>query len=69
MTNILHWRKMIWALVLWSVYIAIWTVFAGSGPAMVALWWLAGVVVFGPLWFATQQHRTHRHPEARRDAG
>ena len=54
MTNFLHWRKMTWTLVLWSGYIAIWTVVAGSGAAMVTLWWLAGLVVLGPLWLATQ---------------
>ena len=54
MTNFLHWRKMTWTLVLWSGYIAIWTVVAGSGAAMVTLWWLVGLVVLGPLWFATQ---------------
>ena len=54
MTNFLHWRKMTWALVLWSGYIAVWTVVTGSGPAIIGLWWLAGIVVLGPLWFATQ---------------
>ena len=54
MTNFLHWRKTTWALVLWSGYIATWAVITGSGPAMVTLWWLAGMVILGPLWFATQ---------------
>lgn len=54
MTNFFHWRKMTWVLVLWSGYIAVWTVIAGSGPVSVAVWWLAGYVLLGPLWFATQ---------------
>ena len=54
MTKFLHWRKMTWALALWSVYIATWTALSGDGPAMVALWWLAGTALLGALWLATQ---------------
>jgi hypothetical protein len=54
MTNVLHWHKMTWVLVLWSGYIATWTVITGSGPANVTIWWLAGLVAFGLLWFRTQ---------------
>ncbi len=54
MTNFLHWRKMTWALVLWSGYIATWAVVTGSEPALVTVWWLVGLVVFRPLWFATK---------------
>jgi hypothetical protein len=43
MTNFLHWHKMTWALVLWSGYIATWMVVTGSGPAIGAMWWLAGL--------------------------
>jgi hypothetical protein len=28
-------------------------VITGSGPATVALWWLAGAIVFGVLWLGT----------------
>ena len=45
MTNFLHWRKMTWALVLWSGYVVAWTVITGSGPAIFTLWWLAGTIV------------------------
>ena len=83
MTNFLHWRKMTWALVLWSGYVATWAVITGSGPAIVTLWWLAGLIfVFGALWLGTQPlFRRGRAPagarpspsphraEARRDAG
>jgi hypothetical protein len=54
MTNFLHWRKMTWALVLWSGYVPTWAVVTGSGPAIVMLWWLVGMIVFGSLWLATQ---------------
>ena len=54
MTKFLHWRKMTWALALWSAYIATWTTLTGAGPAMVALWWLAGTACLGALWLATQ---------------
>jgi hypothetical protein len=54
MTNFLHWRKSTWAFVLWSAYIATWTLITGPGPAMVALWWLAGMIALGSLLFATQ---------------
>jgi hypothetical protein len=54
MTNFLRWRKMTWALVLWSGYIATWMVVTGPGPTTVALWWVAGMVGLGLLWLATQ---------------
>jgi hypothetical protein len=54
MTNFLHWRKMTWALVLWSGYIATWMVATGYGPAVVALWWLAGMIALDVLSRATQ---------------
>ena len=49
MTSFLHWRKMTWALVLWSGYVATWAVMAGSGPALVTLWWLIGTSVLVSL--------------------
>ena len=54
MSNFLRWRKMTWAFVLRSGHIATWAVIAGSGPAIVTLWWLAGMTVLGSLWLATQ---------------
>ena len=54
MTSFLHWRKMTWALVLWVGYVATWAVITGSGPAIVSLWWLVGMIVLGSLWLATQ---------------
>ena len=43
MTSLLHWRRMTWALVLWSAYLATWMVLTRPGPVNVALWWLAGI--------------------------
>ena len=44
-----HWHKMTWIRVLWSGYIATWTVATGPSLAIVVVWWLAGVIVFGQL--------------------
>jgi hypothetical protein len=38
--------------VLWSGYIAAWTVVTSPGLTITTLWWLTGVVVFGLLWLA-----------------
>lgn len=54
MTNFLHRRKMICALVLWSGYVGTWAVITDPGPATVTLWWLAGTTFFGALWLGTQ---------------
>jgi hypothetical protein len=54
MTNFLHWRKMTWALVLWSGYLPAWMAVTGSGLAIVMLWWLGGTILLGSLWLATQ---------------
>jgi hypothetical protein len=54
MTNVLQWRKTTWILVLWGGYVPAWAVITGAGPAIVVLWWLAGAIVFGVLWLATQ---------------
>jgi hypothetical protein len=45
MGKALHWRKITWALVLWSAYVVSWTVITGSGPALFTLWWLSGAIV------------------------
>jgi hypothetical protein len=72
MTNFLHWRMMTWALVLWSAYIATWMAVTGHGPAIVALWWLAGMIGLDVLSRATQplrrRGRSLRGPAARVEA-
>ena len=54
MTSVLQWRKTTWVLLLWGGYVPAWAVITGSGPAIVALWWLAGAIVFGALSLGTQ---------------
>jgi hypothetical protein len=54
MTNFLHWRKMTWALLLWSVVMATWLLAGDSGAALVGLLWLVGAAGLGCLWFITQ---------------
>jgi hypothetical protein len=54
MTNVLQWRKTTWVLLLWGGYVPAWAVITGSGPAIVAVWWLAGASVFVVLWLGTQ---------------
>jgi hypothetical protein len=53
MTRFLHWRKMTWALVLWSVAAAA-LVIAGAGAVPLGITWLLGAAVLGVLWFMTQ---------------
>ena len=55
MTDVLHWRKTTWILLLWGGYVPTWAVITGSSPAIVALWWLAGALVFGVLWLGTSR--------------
>jgi hypothetical protein len=54
-----------WALVLWSAYIATWMVITGSRPAIVALWWLAGLgllqLVMQPLYETGRTEPSRRH--------
>lgn len=45
MTTFVFGRPTTWLLVLWSGYIATWATVSGSGPAIVAAWWLAGVAL------------------------
>lgn len=65
MTKFLHWRATTWVLVLWSGYLAVWMVVTGSGPVIVALWWLAGVgllqLILQPLYQTGRIVRSRRH--------
>jgi hypothetical protein len=54
MTKFLYWRKMTWALALWSVVSATWLVVGGTGAALVGAMWLLGSAVLGLLWLMTQ---------------
>ena len=52
MTNVLHWRKMTWAIVLWSAATVTWLLVADSGAAVVGFLGLLGMVALGFVWFA-----------------
>jgi hypothetical protein len=55
MTNVFRWPGMTWVLLLlWSGYVATWTVITAAGPVLAGLWWVAGMIVLGSLWLATQ---------------
>jgi hypothetical protein len=54
MTNFLHWRKMTWALVLWSAAMTAWPLLGSVSAARVGVLWFAGAIAFGLIWLATQ---------------
>ena len=47
MTNFLHWRKMTWALVLWSAAIVTWLLARDPGAAGVGVLWFVGTAGLG----------------------
>ena len=49
MTNFLHWRKMTWAIVLWSAAMVTWLIAGGTGAAVVGFLWLVGMAGLGYL--------------------
>jgi len=65
MTKFLHWRATTWVLVLWSGYLAVWMVVTGSGPVIVALWWLTGLgllqLILQPLYQTERIVPSRRH--------
>ena len=54
MTKFLRWRKMTWALVLWSAALAALLVIGSIGAAGVGVLWFVGAIGLGLLWLATQ---------------
>ena len=48
-----NWRKMTWALVLWSAGIVVFMAFGGLGISSLAIG-VVGLVVLGILWFMTR---------------
>jgi hypothetical protein len=54
MTNFLHWRKMTWALLLWSATMVTWLLAGNSSAALVGILWLLGAVGLCFFWFMTQ---------------
>jgi hypothetical protein len=59
-------RPATWLFALWSGYIATWAAVSGSSPAVVAAWWLAGVVL---LQATTARGPLTRQPHDRSAAG
>jgi hypothetical protein len=43
MTNFLHWRKMTWALVLWSAAMTAWPLIGSVEATRVGVLWVAGI--------------------------
>jgi hypothetical protein len=54
MTNFLHWRKMTWAIVLWSTAMVTWLLAGDAGAAVVGVLWLVGMAGLGYLWSVSQ---------------
>ena len=54
MTNFLHWRKMTWAIALWSAAMLTWLLASDPGAAVVGGLWLVGTTGLGYLWSLTQ---------------
>jgi hypothetical protein len=54
MTSFFRWRRPTWGLVVWSGYVVFWMTTVDAAAAMAALWWFAGTIVFGSLWFASR---------------
>ena len=53
MGNFRYWRKMTWALVLWSAGVVVFMILGGLGISSVAIA-LLGLIVLGVLWFMTR---------------
>jgi hypothetical protein len=53
MGNFKYWRKMTWALVLWSAGVVVFIVLGGLGISSLAIA-LLGLLVLGILWFMTR---------------
>jgi hypothetical protein len=53
MTKFLHWRKMTWAIVFWSVAMIVWVI-AGGAVVMSALLWSFVAVSLSLIWFMSR---------------
>jgi hypothetical protein len=53
MANVKYWRKMTWALVLWSAGIVVFIGMGGLGISSLAIG-VVGLIVLGILWFMTR---------------
>ena len=53
MANFRYWRKMTWALLVWSAVTLVWIVGGGFGLAAILIAAL-GLIVLGFIWFMTR---------------
>ena len=53
MIRFVHWRKMTWALVLWSAAVVMWSVVVGP-TVLLGVAWLFGTAGLCLAWFMTQ---------------
>ena len=60
MTRFLHWRKMTWAILVWSVAMTGWLV-AGGAVVSGFLLWSFGTVLLILVWFVTRPLWRHGH--------
>jgi hypothetical protein len=54
MTRFLHWRKMTWAILLWSGAMLGWLVGTEPSVALLSVLWFAGFVVLSVTWFLSR---------------
>ena len=54
MKNFVHWRKMTWALVLWTAAAVTWWLAGDPGAALAGFLWLLGSAALAVVWFMTQ---------------
>jgi hypothetical protein len=60
MTRFLHWRKMTWAVLVWSVAMTVWLI-AGGAVVSSFLLWSFGTVLLTLVWFLTRPLWRHGH--------
>ena len=60
MTRFLHWRKMTWAILLWSVAMTAWVI-AGGAVVTNFLLWSFGFALLSLIWFMSRPLWRHGH--------
>lgn len=53
MTNFIQWRKMTWAIVLWSAAMAVWMIGVGA-VVLTSLVFSFGIVALAGVWFMSR---------------
>jgi hypothetical protein len=49
-----RWRKMTWALVVWTVLMAVWIGGAAIGVKLLAVFWMLGFFVLALIWLRSR---------------